>query len=83
MLRHATSKPTTNSHHNEPDAPLNSNGPRAYSVTESRERMGGISRSTFYRKVEHGELQTRKLGSRTVVMAAELERYLNALPPSR
>lgn len=55
--------------------------PLAYSVKEACLRLGGIGRSTFYRMVDKGDIAVRKLGSRTVVMAAEIRRYLNSLPP--
>ena len=54
---------------------------RAYSITVACEKLGGISRSTMYRKLEVGEISARKLGSRTVIMAAEINRYLDSLPP--
>lgn len=56
---------------------------QASSVKETCRRLGGISRSTFYRLVEKGELHVRKLGNRTVVLESEIERYLNSLPYSR
>lgn len=40
----------------------------------------GISRPTFYNHVKAGRIVARKLGRRTIVMAADLERYLNSLP---
>lgn len=65
------------------DTPPNSSEPLAYSVKDACRRMGDIGRSNFYRKVGAGDITVRKLGGRTVVMAAEIERYLNSLPPMR
>jgi len=55
--------------------------PRAYSIKEACELLGGISRSTIYRYEKDGAIQMTKLGSRTVVMEAEINRFLNSLPP--
>jgi excisionase family DNA binding protein len=40
----------------------------------------GISRPTFYNHVRAGRIVARKLGRRTIVMVADLERYLDSLP---
>jgi excisionase family DNA binding protein len=40
-------------------------------------RIVGISQATLYRLVKQGELSTVKVGSRTLVTRAELERLLN------
>ena len=53
---------------------------RAYSISTACEKLGGISRSNIYRKIEAGQISARKLGSRTVIMAEEVDRYLNSLP---
>jgi hypothetical protein len=45
-------------------------GPRLIPVKEARERLGGISPTTFYKLVSDGELRTVKIGSRTFVSAA-------------
>jgi excisionase family DNA binding protein len=42
--------------------------------------LTGISRPTFYSHVKAGRIVARKLGRRTIVMAADLERYLESLP---
>ncbi|MCR6501537.1 excisionase family DNA-binding protein [Shinella sp. CPCC 101442] len=60
--------------------PENSIRAQAYSVKTACQRLGGISRSTLYRKIECGELAAKKLGGRTVIMAAEVDRYLALLP---
>lgn len=60
--------------------PENSLRAQAYSVKTACQRLGGISRSTLYRKIECGELAAKKLGGRTVLMAADVDRYLASLP---
>lgn len=52
---------------------------RMYPVEETRERLGGISHTTFYELVKGGRINTVKLGRRTFVMADEIERFLEAL----
>lgn len=47
-----------------------------YPVEETRDRIGGISHSTFYELVKAGRIKTVKLGRRTFVMADEIERFL-------
>ena len=42
--------------------------------------LTGISRPTFYNHVKAGRLVARKLGRRTIVMASDLEQYLESLP---
>jgi excisionase family DNA binding protein len=46
-----------------------------YSIDEAAAQLGGISRDSFERHVL-GELRVVKVGTRTVVPARELERYL-------
>lgn len=53
---------------------------RAYTVAEACERLGDISRTQFYRLVQSGDLEARKLGSRTVVLGSEIQRFLDELP---
>jgi excisionase family DNA binding protein len=43
----------------------------------------GISRPTLYNHVKAGRIVARKLGRRTIVMASDLERYLESLPRLR
>jgi hypothetical protein len=53
--------------------------PVVYSVAEFCERAH-MSRASFYTVVNAGELKAVKRGSRTLVFAAELDRFLAALP---
>ncbi len=42
-----------------------------------------ISRSTFYNLVASGQLSTRKVGNRTLVLCSEAVRWLESLPQSQ
>tara|TARA_R110002051_G_scaffold43831_3_gene89413 strand:- start:10063 stop:10248 length:186 start_codon:yes stop_codon:yes gene_type:complete len=53
----------------------------AYSVSDVIE-MIGIGRTKFYQLVADGEIKTRKIGNRTLVLAADLDAWLAALPSS-
>lgn len=50
--------------------------PQAYSVTDAC-KMLGISISTLYRLFDRGEIHRRKIGRRTMVSLADLERLIN------
>ena len=52
--------------------------PLAYNVRKARE-LAGIGRTKFYALIRSGELRTRRVGSRHLVPAEELKRFL-ALP---
>ncbi len=45
-------------------------------VTEARQQLGGISRSTFYALVKEGELPLVKIGSRSFVQAEALDDFV-------
>jgi excisionase family DNA binding protein len=51
----------------------------AYSPVEAAKVLG-IGRSTIFNLLAHGELVAVKLGTRTLIPTAELERYLASLP---
>ena len=52
----------------------------SYSVQEAAE-VTGVGRSLLYEEIAAGHLVARKVGSkRTVILAADLEAWLNALP---
>jgi excisionase family DNA binding protein len=51
-----------------------------YSVAEVSDILG-IDRSYVYELLNRGDLVGRKLGRRTIVLAAELQRYIDELPP--
>jgi excisionase family DNA binding protein len=44
-------------------------------------RLTGLGRTTIYAAIKAGDLVARKLGRRTVILAADLEAFLNKLPP--
>ena len=52
----------------------------AYGVSEAA-TVAALGRSTVYAAIRRGELTARKAGRRTVVLAADLEAWLKALPP--
>ena len=43
-------------------------------------KLVGIGRSTLYSEIASGRLVARKVGSRTVILATDLEAYLKSLP---
>lgn len=51
----------------------------AYSVTEFM-AWASIGRTKFYHEVNEGRLKIRKIGSKTVVTAADANAWLEALP---
>ena len=51
----------------------------AYSVTQIMARTG-IGREAVYRAIKEGRLPARKYGRRTLVLASDLERFLQSLP---
>jgi hypothetical protein len=52
---------------------------RSLSVDETC-YAGNFGRTSFYKFVSTGLLQARKLGRKTVVLQADLDRFLEALP---
>ena len=50
-----------------------------YSVPEILEAVG-ISRSRFYQLVNGHQIKVRKIGNRTIVLAGDLEDFLQRLP---
>ena len=53
--------------------------PVAYSVTDVLE-MIGISRSKFYQLVNGRQIKVRKIGNRTIILAGDLDDFLQRLP---
>ena len=54
----------------------------AFSVAEAT-RATGVGRSTFYELMASGKLRAIKLGSRTLIPAEELRRFMESLPAAR
>jgi excisionase family DNA binding protein len=52
---------------------------RAYSVPETMCVLG-LCRDSVYRLIREGKLPARKIGRRTVVLASDLQQFLEALP---
>jgi predicted DNA-binding transcriptional regulator AlpA len=57
----------------------NGSRPVANTVADVLRRVG-ISRTKFYQEINVGRLKARKIGSKTVVLEADLQAYLDALP---
>lgn len=51
----------------------------AYTVKEALEAIG-IGQTKLYKEIAAGRLKARKLGHRTLILKADLEAFLNALP---
>jgi excisionase family DNA binding protein len=54
-------------------------GQEAYTVDETCE-AGRFGRTTFYAQLKKGRLRARKLGSKTLVLRADLLDFLKSLP---
>jgi excisionase family DNA binding protein len=52
---------------------------RAFTIKQVCE-MTGFCAETIYRRIRSGELIARKCGRRTIVLAADLDRFLEDLP---
>lgn len=50
--------------------------PLAYSLADAGKALGGVSVPTLHRWVRAGKMRTSKVGGRTFVRRAELERLL-------
>jgi excisionase family DNA binding protein len=53
--------------------------PLAYSVDETLVKLG-IGRDFFYRLIRDKRLPARKLGKRTLILASDLDAFVEALP---
>lgn len=53
--------------------------PLSYSVTNAAKALD-VSRSTVYNLIASGQIVALKMGTRTIVTAEELKRYLGTLP---
>ena len=59
--------------------PINEPGLLGYSIATAV-KATGIGRSSLYEAMGTGDLLARKSGRRTVIRAADLEAFMNALP---
>jgi hypothetical protein len=58
--------------------------PVAYSVEAAVKATGGaLSRTRIFALIAAGELDARRAGRRTIVMAASLHKFLESLPAAR
>ena len=53
--------------------------PYAISISEAV-RLSGIGRSSIYQAIRRGELSIRKSGRRSLILTADLQRWLSELP---
>ena len=53
--------------------------PYAISILDAV-RLSGIGRSSIYQAIRRGELPIRKLGRRSLILTADLQRWLSKLP---
>ena len=51
----------------------------ALSITDAAQEIG-IGKTKLYAEISAGRITPRKLGKRTIILAEELNRYLNNLP---
>jgi len=51
----------------------------AYSIAEVM-AQSGLGRDTIYKAINQGRLKARKLGRRTIILASDLQAFLEALP---
>jgi excisionase family DNA binding protein len=56
--------------------------PLCYAPNDAAKVLG-IGRSTLFNLLARGELTARKLGTRTLITATELERYVASLPQAK
>ena len=53
----------------------------AYSIKEAMHELG-IGRSKLYAEIKEGKIEIRKIGRKSIILADELQKYLNSLPSS-
>lgn len=50
-----------------------------FSIQQTRERLGGISRSTLYNLLSRGELRLVKIGRRSFITSESLQDFVRTL----
>jgi excisionase family DNA binding protein len=58
------------------------NKPLAHTIKAACQ-VSGLGRTTIYAALKAGSLSARKSGRRTLILAHDLEDFLNKLPPAR
>ena len=53
--------------------------PYAYTISQTAQ-VSALSRSEIYRAINRGDLIARKRGKRTLILAQDLQRWLDSLP---
>jgi len=56
--------------------------PIAYTIRDAA-KVVGIGRTKLYEAMNKGELQRRKVGRRTLILAADLREWLSRLPSTK
>lgn len=49
-------------------------------TVQQARQLTGLSRTTLYKLFSQGKLTPRKVGKRTLILTAELEKFVNSLP---
>jgi excisionase family DNA binding protein len=58
-------------------------GPKlAYRITEACQVVG-VGRTTLYSAIKRGDLQTAKVGRRTIILAGDLQAWLSSLASAK
>ena len=53
----------------------------AYTIDEALVEIG-IGRTKLYAEIKAGRIEVRKIGRKSIILGAEIRRYLGALPRS-
>jgi excisionase family DNA binding protein len=61
---------------------MDDNKPLAHTIKAAC-RVSGLGRTTLYAALKAGSLSAHKCGRRTLILARDLEDFLNNLPPAR
>lgn len=53
--------------------------PLAYPVTDAMQ-VAGVGKTTIFEAIKNGDLRARKLGKKTLILAVDLNAWLESLP---
>lgn len=62
-----------------PDIRTSFSGDTAYTILEACKLLN-IGRSTLYSELNHGNIKAKRCGTRRLILASEINRYLHTLP---